>query len=242
MARIRTIKPDFWKHEELSELPESVHMLAAALLNYADDEGYFNANDKLVKAECCPLREPSVSIHDALTMLSNVGYLRLGKSTDGKRFGHIINFDLHQRVNRKTPSKIKNIAIAWDDSVSAHAQLTESSPLEGKGKEGKGTKTADAVTAGKDYAFNGDIIHLVQSDVDKWSKAYPNINLIGELTARDTWLASPRAKDSDRENWFIATSNYLKNADAKALAAKSARDSPPPMTTFGEPYKVRGIL
>lgn len=137
MGRIRTVKPDFWKHEELSALPESVHMLAAALLNYSDDEGYFNANDKLVKAECCPLRESSVSTHDALKQLSKIGYLRLGNGPDGKRYGHVINFEQHQRVNRKTDSKIKKMEIVWDDSMSAHTQLTEDSPPEGKGKEGK---------------------------------------------------------------------------------------------------------
>ena len=69
MARIRTIKPEFWAHEDLSELPEATHMLAAALLNYADDEGYFNANPMLIKAACSPLREPSVSIQESLTLL-----------------------------------------------------------------------------------------------------------------------------------------------------------------------------
>jgi hypothetical protein len=56
MARIRTIKPEFWRHEDLSALPEATHMLAAQLLNYADDYGYFNANPALIKAEVSPLR------------------------------------------------------------------------------------------------------------------------------------------------------------------------------------------
>jgi hypothetical protein len=136
LARIRTIKPDFWKHEELSAQPESVHMLAAALLNYSDDEGYFNANVKLIKAECLPLREPSVSIHDALILLSKIDYVRLGHAPDGRRFGQVINFEQHQRVNRKTPSKIKKLRIVWEPSVSTHPQLTEGSPPEGKGREG----------------------------------------------------------------------------------------------------------
>jgi hypothetical protein len=33
MGRIRTIKPEFWRNEALSELPEFAHMLVAALLN-----------------------------------------------------------------------------------------------------------------------------------------------------------------------------------------------------------------
>lgn len=123
-------------------------MLAAALLNYADDEGYFNANDKLVKAECCPLREPSVSVHDALTMLSNIGYVRLGKAADGKHYGHVVNFDQHQRVNRKTLSKIKRLEIVWDGSLKPHPQLTEPSRPEGKGREVEGKGKEDAAPDG----------------------------------------------------------------------------------------------
>jgi hypothetical protein len=135
MARIRTIKPEFWKHEILSSLPEATHVLAAALLNYADDEGYFNANPGLIKAECSPLREPSVSIHDSLISLSKIGYLRFGTGPDGRRYGRVVSFDDHQRINRPTPSKIKELDIVWEDSPTTHPQLTEGSHPEGKGKE-----------------------------------------------------------------------------------------------------------
>jgi hypothetical protein len=113
-------------------------MLAAALLNHADDEGYFNANPALVRAECCPLREPSVSVHDSLNSLAKIGYLQLGSGTDGKRYGRIVTFDDHQRVNRPTPSKIKALVAVWEDSPRTHPQLSESSPPERKGREGKG--------------------------------------------------------------------------------------------------------
>lgn len=154
MARIRTIKPEFWKHEDLSALPEATHLLAAALLNYADDEGYFNANVALIKAECSPLREPSVSIHGSLTELSGIGYIRIGKTSDGKCFGQIIHFLDHQRVSHPTPSKISKLEILWEDSLNPHGGLTEDSVKpphtlhadsalngkERKGMEGKGTR------------------------------------------------------------------------------------------------------
>ncbi len=148
MARIRTLKPEFWKHEGLSELPEATHMLAAALLNYADDEGYFNANPRLVHAECCPLREPSVSVHDSLLMLSKIDYIRLGTGQDGKRYGHIQKFADHQRINRPTPSKINSIRISWDDPSSTHTQLTEPSLPEkeqGTGNREQGTGNRESL-------------------------------------------------------------------------------------------------
>ena len=115
MGRIRTIKPEFWKHEDLCALPEATHLLAAALLNYADDFGYFNANPALIRAECCPLREPSVSLPESLRSLQTIGYIRLGTGPNGRRYGQVTGFDLHQKVSHKTASKISDISITWDD-------------------------------------------------------------------------------------------------------------------------------
>lgn len=140
MARIRTIKPEFWQHEDLSALPSETHMLAAALLNYADDEGYFNANPKLVQAACCPLRELSVTVHESLNELARIGYLRFGKGDDGKTYGHIITFLDHQVINRPKPSKIKAVGVSWSN----HGLVSDASPPEGKGMEGKGTGTVGA--------------------------------------------------------------------------------------------------
>jgi hypothetical protein len=137
MARIRTIKPEFWTHEDLSALPEATHMLAAALLNHADDEGYFNANPGLIKAACCPLREPSVSIQDSLNLLFAAGFISLCTGSDGKRYGRIVKFDEHQRVNRPTLSKIKPLCNVWEASPKAHAQLSEDSPPERNREQGK---------------------------------------------------------------------------------------------------------
>lgn len=141
MARIRTIKPEFWTNEALSSLPEATHMLAAALLNYADDEGYFNANPALVRAACAPLREPSVSVHNSLISLQKVGFLKIGQVKDGRKYGHITSFLKHQRVNRASPSRIKSLEIVWEESVIDHTQFSEDSLPEGNREQGTGNGT-----------------------------------------------------------------------------------------------------
>lgn len=140
MARIRTIKPEFWADEDLSELPVETHMLAAALLNHADDEGYFNANPKLVKAQCCPLRDDSVSVQESLKMLSEIGYLQIGNGADGKRYGRIRNFTKHQKINRPSASKISEQTITWENSVNPHGVGGEDSPPEGNRDQGTGIR------------------------------------------------------------------------------------------------------
>ena len=138
MARIRTIKPDFFSSQDLSSLAPETHLLAAGLLCHADDDGYFRAHIGLVKAAVFPLREDSLSIHDMLKQLSEVGFIQLGSASDGKRYGRIVKFCEHQRINRPTPSKIKTFDITWEDSLKPHGALTEHSHTERKGKEGKG--------------------------------------------------------------------------------------------------------
>lgn len=221
MARIRTIKPEFWKHEQLSALPESVHMLAAALLNYADDEGYFNANDKLVKAECCPLRESSVSIHDALMMLSDAGYLQVGYGADGRRYGRVVNFDLHQRVNRKTESKIKKIEIAWESSLSPHTQLTESSPPEGKGREGKGKDDAPTGAETK-FAFESGRIRLNAKNLNQWKSAFLNLEVEAELLGLSKWA------EEQGDNWFCAVSAALAKRNREIGIRQKQQSGPKP--------------
>ena len=139
MSRIRTVKPEFWKHEELSELPPETHMLAAALLNYSDDEGYFNANPRLVKAECCPLRDDAMNIPDALQELSNIGYIRLGKGSDGKQYGQVVKFSDHQVISHKKPSKIKGVVSFREPSSSLPVTVR---PEQGTGNREQGKREA----------------------------------------------------------------------------------------------------
>jgi hypothetical protein len=158
MARIRTIKPSFWSHEQLSALPCEFHMLAGALLNYADDHGYFNANPALVKAGTMPLREFDVPA--ALAALFTVGFIRLGEAPDGRRFGHIINFGDHQRVDRAQKSTIATLAITWievsivpartraRDERTDHGSIQAQSLEEGNGMEGNGREGKESARAG----------------------------------------------------------------------------------------------
>lgn len=147
--RIRTIKPEFWKHQRMAQLPAETRLLAIGLLNYADDEGYFDAHPALIRGELMPYSEKTARIPKMLEELSGIGFLSVEKKADGKLIGHISNFLEHQRINRPTRSKHSRTPHArlTEDSVSAHDTLTDSSLPEGKGtgnRERKGVVSADA--------------------------------------------------------------------------------------------------
>ena len=48
----RTIKPEFWSHLVMARLDAPTQLVALALLNYADDGGYFYAKPVLVAGLC----------------------------------------------------------------------------------------------------------------------------------------------------------------------------------------------
>jgi len=133
MARIRTIKPDFWRDESLAIISSEACLLAIGLLNHCDDEGYFNANPKLIESDVFPLRELSKKTTVLLQELSGIGYLDIFEGDDGKIYGHITNFEKHQVINKKTPSKIKHLCNLQHHYRTTTEQLPTG--MEGKGKE-----------------------------------------------------------------------------------------------------------
>lgn len=128
--RIRTIKPAFWKNHKLATLDKADRLLAVALINYADDEGFFDAHEALIRGECFPFDENSKEIRRGLVELSKIGFVRLGMTLEGDKVGHIVAFSDHQKIDRPTPSKIKAKTIIWDDSPNDRRGLVEGSPLE----------------------------------------------------------------------------------------------------------------
>lgn len=137
--RIRTIKPEFWKHFQMSQLPAETRLLALGLLNFADDEGYFSAHPALIRGELMPFEEKTRHIPAMLAALEGIGYVTLTTGIDGQPLGKITNFIKHQRINRPTASKHSRTTHAQltESSVSNHAQLTHDSALERNREQGR---------------------------------------------------------------------------------------------------------
>lgn len=129
MARIRTIKPDAFKSDTLSQIPRGVRWTFAGLWTYLDDDGYGRDNVRLIKAALYPLDEEITAdvIADDLKQLEAIGSI-CRFETDGKAYLHVPKspdkgWD-HQKINRPTPTKFP---LCREHSVTAHCALTECS-------------------------------------------------------------------------------------------------------------------
>lgn len=104
MARIRTIKPEFWTDEKVVQLPFFVRLLFVGLWNFADDEGFVIEEPSRIQMQVLP--GDNVDVPGGIDLLVASGLLERGELLDTRRFLQIVNFQRHQKVSNPTPSKI----------------------------------------------------------------------------------------------------------------------------------------
>lgn len=140
MARIRTIKPEFWTSEQIVECSPMARLLFIGMWNFCDDAGVHPASMKRLKMEIFPgdyLKEDE--IESLVSELSDAGLIR-HYVVDNKGFWAITGWH-HQKIDR--PSfKYPAPSCSIDNSTNDQRMIDERLPPEGmyKGciREGKG--------------------------------------------------------------------------------------------------------
>lgn len=131
MARIRTVKPEFWTDERLTECSLSARLMFIGMFNFADDNGNMAYSAKRLKMQIFPA--DNIDTQPLLDDLITHGLL-IEYSVNGEKFLNIKGFLKHQLINRPSPSKIPTPEFS-DDSVRTHGAFIDGE--EGNGKEGK---------------------------------------------------------------------------------------------------------
>lgn len=138
MARIRTIKPEFWTDEKLVELSPIARLVFIGLWNFADDSGRMVYSVKRIKMQILPADD--VDIRGVLGELIGAGRIR-SYVVEGIEYLDIPQFLKHQKVDKPTPSKLPEF-----NSAFAEPSGSPRDGREGKGREGNGRdKTSPAV-------------------------------------------------------------------------------------------------
>jgi hypothetical protein len=101
--RIRSIKPEFWRSEDIARLPKDVRLLFIGLWSYVDDNGVGVDDYRQIAADLFALDDNPVEarnfVRDGLATLSRA--LLITRYEDcGKPFLFITSWDKHQRVDR----------------------------------------------------------------------------------------------------------------------------------------------
>lgn len=105
--RIRSFKPDLFTSEDIAALSFQARWTFLGLIAYVDDGGKGRADLRLIKAAIYPLDDDVTAQEIALWMEE------LGKrdiiceyQVGDTEYFHVVNFRLHQKINRPTASKM----------------------------------------------------------------------------------------------------------------------------------------
>jgi hypothetical protein len=107
MARIRSIKPDFFASEDVSRLPLRARLTWVGLWTNADDHGRAKDVLGLLKAAIWPL-DDDISLDDIEEDLCELAdqHRIVRYEVDGRHYIAIVNWHLHQAINRPKASDL----------------------------------------------------------------------------------------------------------------------------------------
>jgi hypothetical protein len=139
MARIRTIKPDFWTSEQVMDCKPLTRLLFIGLWNFVDDYGRSPVAPRTIRARIFPGDDISgADVQDMLNELNSRGLI-LFYSAEDKEYFEITGWAKHQKIDN--PSKNNLCPAPFAEGSQILARTSEETPkivLEGKGREGRG--------------------------------------------------------------------------------------------------------
>ena len=119
MARIRSIKPQFWTDGKIRRLSDTTALFFISLWNFCDDSGFIELDTLEISMKVARWR--SQDIMRLLRGLHGAGMIRLSTSHG---LVMIASWQ-HQKIDKPRPSKWKDKEIQWDEvAVSGNATRT----------------------------------------------------------------------------------------------------------------------
>jgi uncharacterized phage protein (TIGR02220 family) len=143
MARIRTIKPEFWTSEQIAECSPTARLLFIGIWNFCDDRGIHPASVKRLKMEVFPSDE--IGAAAITTMVEELHAAELLRSyvVDGKGYWQVTGWEKHQKIEKPTyRHPVSDGGNQPENSPTPQQVVVDQSPppRPRKGMESKGTK------------------------------------------------------------------------------------------------------
>jgi hypothetical protein len=252
LARIRTIKPEFFLHEDLAELSPLHRLLFVGLWTLCDSKGRTADRPKRIKLQVLPY--DNCDVDQMLADLSAATFV-VRYEAGGNRYLWVPSFLDHQRLTPKEAACRSEIPSAPGDTSSEGSTRDDpgASPgsQEGKGKEGKGTEGSAARAATQPGPLALALIAYLRETypaeqwtpelASRWLDAYPGVNLLAEAKKAVSWEASNKSNRKKDHAAFLARW-YARQQDRGGGAARSPyRELQPPSDQPGGSSRVPGV-
>lgn len=187
MARMRTIKPEFWTDDEIVDLDILAKLLYIGLWNFADDDGYFEASARRIKRLIFPDNDYDVATAlEALVASERIGLF----DSDQGRIYRVLRFKEHQRPQHPTPTKYTNIRAVSGNPHEDSGEVMSPHPVE----ESRGGESSEGSTAVRGTRIPESF--TISDDMRAWAASNAaSVDIDAKLPEFiDYWLGVPGAK------------------------------------------------
>ena len=193
MARIRTIKPEFFTSADIVSLTPLARLFYIALWCESDREGRLNWNSKTLKMRYMPADNCNIDI--LAEELINAKLIEI-YTVDGRNYAEVISFKNHQVINNRESDSI----IPPRVKVASPREKAEGRK---EGKEGKEV-TLRETTLPKDFG--------ISERVSNWAAEKGHKNLDRHL---EFFIGASKAKGYKYIDWDQAFMNAVRDNWAK---------------------------
>lgn len=200
--RIRSIKPEFWRSEDISSLSIEDRLLFIGLWSYVDDNGVGQDRVPLIVADLFAddmsrhPRDTLARVADGVERLAEAGRI-VRYSVDGRNYLAITNWETHQRIDRpnkpRYPDPTSENAVPRDTlaTVSRQSRDTPSSGTEEQRNRGTGEQLTHARQVGRVNKTDApedipDTTNGYPDGFETWWKTYPRP--VGKRKAFEAWF------------------------------------------------------
>lgn len=190
MARIRTVKPEFWTDEKVVECSIPARLLFIGLFNFANDLGCLERSPKRIKMQIFPA--DSIDCEPLICELITHGLLT-EYSVNGSDYLCIKGFSKHQKINRPSATKIPSPLALIEPEEKNEGGISEGS-VSPQGVIREGSLT-DTDTEGKGITpslSESEVKKIVQPALPTQAPRYLEglDEPIGKFTMTGAWLPS----------------------------------------------------
>ena len=157
MARIRTIKPDFWTDGAMVQLSAFARLLYIGMWNFTlCDHGHVSDDPMKLKLQILPMDD--VDIHELLKEIMDQGRVVRITAPGGRTYLHVLRFEDHQKIDprwkTRCPACAQSLSPTHEQTPTSIAEARRDSPELTLGRDGKGregNKTSSPAAPSKDF-------------------------------------------------------------------------------------------
>lgn len=244
MARIRTIKPDFFRSAAVADLSRDARIQWVGMWCAADDAGRLRDDARLIKSDVWPLDDdmtaPAVSY--LLDELAEKGRI-VRYTVDGKGYIQIVGWK-HQRINKPTPSLIPPMPdgpemdaygtvpldittlseLSPEDSATEDGMVTVGIGSGNGNGSGKGGGSGKPGRPARRPTTAPDRFPITEAMTEWHRENAPHLDLRHET---DKFLSHHQAKGTTFKDWNAAWRNWMTRAVEYSPPPKHATYRPP---------------